>query len=138
MAACARDIAAEGRNAGGPKRTTTKIAASSEPVGDGCNHDVLAEPDHKITHVACPGSALHPVLNRIEWRLYLGNSRRHMIAVVPDAEWPGMWRIVRPDGLLSDMTSISRAKDAAVVICQRIWPDANDSRKFRWKREVAA
>jgi hypothetical protein len=32
--------------------------------------------------------------------------------IVPDPKWPGMYRIRRPDGLLTDMTSLTRAKDA--------------------------
>ena len=32
---------------------------------------------------------------------------------VPDKTYPGMWRVVRPDGSLSDMVNKSRAKDAA-------------------------
>jgi len=29
-----------------------------------------------------------------------------------DAKWPGMYRLVRPDGTLSDMVNLARAKDA--------------------------
>ena len=32
--------------------------------------------------------------------------------VVPDAAHPGMWRVRWPDGRLSDMTNLTRAKDA--------------------------
>jgi hypothetical protein len=32
--------------------------------------------------------------------------------IVPDAKWPGMYRLVRPDGSLSDMVNLTRAKDA--------------------------
>src|SRR5262245_13037002 len=33
--------------------------------------------------------------------------------IVPDAKWPGMYRLVRPDGTLSDMVNnLTRAKDA--------------------------
>ena len=35
--------------------------------------------------------------------------------VVPDDKWPGMWRIVWPDGKISDMVNLDRAKDAADV-----------------------
>jgi hypothetical protein len=31
---------------------------------------------------------------------------------VPDAKWPGMYRLVRPDGSLSEMVNLTRAKDA--------------------------
>jgi hypothetical protein len=33
-------------------------------------------------------------------------------AIVPDATWPGMYRIRRPDGTLSDMANLTRARDA--------------------------
>jgi hypothetical protein len=33
--------------------------------------------------------------------------------IVPDKTYPGMWRVVRPDGLLSDMVNKTRAKDVA-------------------------
>jgi hypothetical protein len=33
--------------------------------------------------------------------------------VVPDVAHPGMWRVRWPDGRLSDMTNLTRAKDAA-------------------------
>lgn len=46
-----------------------------------------------------------------EHRLYVG-SRFTGIAVVPDAKWPGMWRVRTPDGRLSDMVNLARAKDA--------------------------
>jgi hypothetical protein len=32
--------------------------------------------------------------------------------VKPDLTHPGMWRVQWPDGRLSDMTNLSRAKDA--------------------------
>ena len=35
--------------------------------------------------------------------------------VVPDSAHPGMWRVRWPDGGLSDMTNLTRAKD--VVAC---------------------
>jgi hypothetical protein len=33
--------------------------------------------------------------------------------VVPDPDWPKMYRVGRPDGSLTDMVNISRARDAA-------------------------
>lgn len=32
--------------------------------------------------------------------------------IVPDAKWPGMYRIRCPDGSLTDMVNLTRAKDA--------------------------
>ena len=41
-----------------------------------------------------------------------------MATVEKDPNWPGMWR-VRFGGMLSDMTNLSRAKDAAISIVLR-------------------
>jgi hypothetical protein len=35
--------------------------------------------------------------------------------VVPDGDWPGMWRVIRQDGSLSDMANLTRARDAAIA-----------------------
>jgi hypothetical protein len=51
-----------------------------------------------------------------EWRLY--RERRVVGRVMPDAEWPGMWRVKLPCGL-SDMVNLPRAQDAALGLAQR-------------------
>jgi hypothetical protein len=38
--------------------------------------------------------------------------------VVPDAAHPGMWRVQWPDGRLSDMTNLTRAKDAVACFME--------------------
>jgi hypothetical protein len=35
--------------------------------------------------------------------------------IVPDQKWPGMYRIRRRDGTLSDMVNLTRAKEALVA-----------------------
>jgi hypothetical protein len=35
--------------------------------------------------------------------------------VVADAKWSGMWRVQWPDGTLSDMVNLTRAKDATAA-----------------------
>jgi hypothetical protein len=35
--------------------------------------------------------------------------------VVPDQKWPGMYRVRQPDGSLSDMVNLTRAKDATAA-----------------------
>jgi hypothetical protein len=54
--------------------------------------------------------------------LHLHRSTKPLLTVEPDATYPGMWR-VRHQGRLSDMTNISRAKDAA---CTVALADLND------------
>jgi hypothetical protein len=39
--------------------------------------------------------------------------------IAPDAEWPAMFRIRLPDGSLSDLMNLSRAKDALAVVCDK-------------------
>jgi len=51
-------------------------------------------------------------------RLYLGK-RRSGYSVVEDGRWPNMWRVLLPDGSLSDMINLSRAKDAALAFLDR-------------------
>ena len=51
--------------------------------------------------------------------LHYGAARLPVLHVVPDATYPGMWRVRTPDGGLSDMVNLSRAKDAAVAIAER-------------------
>jgi hypothetical protein len=43
-------------------------------------------------------------------------SGRILATVIPDARWPGMWRVKLPNGFLSDLVNLSRAKDAATAL----------------------
>ena len=38
------------------------------------------------------------------------------VAIVPDERFPGMYRLKRTDGSLSDMVNLTRAKDALAAI----------------------
>ena len=38
--------------------------------------------------------------------------------MMPDAARPGMWRVRWPDGRLSDMTNLTRAKDAVACFME--------------------
>jgi len=46
--------------------------------------------------------------------------------VIPDADFPGMYRVRWPDGTLSDIVNLSRANDA--VAC---WLEAAERRRRR-------
>ena len=50
-------------------------------------------------------------------RLYIGT--KTVAAIVPDAVYAGMWRVRRADGSLSDMSNITRARDAAMAMVLR-------------------
>jgi len=54
---------------------------------------------------------------------------RVLLQVVPDETYPGMWRIQHPDGWLSDMVNLSRAKDAAIGLAVGI---LNADKRRRW------
>jgi hypothetical protein len=41
-------------------------------------------------------------------------------ALEPDVKWPGMWRVRWTDGRLSDMTNITRAKDAITCFLETV------------------
>jgi hypothetical protein len=38
------------------------------------------------------------------------------VAIVPDERFPGMYRLKRADGSLSDMVNLTRAKDALAAV----------------------
>lgn len=57
----------------------------------------------------------------LEWKgdrlVAQGGGRRSPAAeIIQEARWPGMWRVKRPDGTLTDMVNRTRARDAAKVI----------------------
>ena len=43
-------------------------------------------------------------------------------AVVPDERFPGMYRLKRTDGSLSDMVNLTRAKDALLALHEEVRP----------------
>ena len=67
------------------------------------------------------------------WLLLYG--RRRMGRVVPDGQYPGMWRSLRSRGL-SDMANLSWAKDAVVgaAIREIAWDAASTPSKSQVKR----
>ena len=60
--------------------------------------------------------------NRLHWRsipegthtLHLDRRAAAIVSVVPDQAYSGMWRVRLPDGSLTDMVNLTRAKDAAL------------------------
>ena len=48
-------------------------------------------------------------------RLFSGQGRV-LANIEPDLTWPRMWRVRLPDGYLTDMVNLSRAKDAAASL----------------------
>src|SRR6516225_5796270 len=59
--------------------------------------------------------------HRADGRLFLFHRNNHnpLVTVEPDSKYPGMCRIRFPDGGLSDMVNLTRAKDAASAFALR-------------------
>ena len=54
----------------------------------------------------------------LQWKgqkLYLG-SKLMPVKLVQSSVWPLMWRVQHPNGTLSDMVNLTRAKDAAISV----------------------
>lgn len=64
------------------------------------------------------------------YALYDGNSKKPLAIVVEEDGWHHMFVIVWPDGEQSDIANLSRAKDAAEVICER---GGRNRQRFHWK-----
>jgi hypothetical protein len=65
--------------------------------------------------------------NQLTWRanengfaLHRWQTKTPLLHGVPDTVYPGMWRVRSPDGRLTDMANLTRAKDAAVCIALEI------------------
>jgi hypothetical protein len=66
--------------------------------------------------------------------LHLHIGRRYTgILIRPDGCYPGMWRILWPDGRLSPMGNLTRAKDAALLFARQM-PGFGGSSVHRWER----
>src|SRR5262245_8153669 len=93
---------------------------------------------NRAEHTACSADAAEcwRIASGDAWQyaLYYGLARGPLARIVPDACWAGMWRIAWPDGQLSDMTNLDRAKDAAAAIAER-GPPRRDQRRLHWKRD---
>ena len=57
--------------------------------------------------VAWKGNRLMPLV---------GGRKAPSVDIIADARWPGMWRVKRPDGTMTDMANHTRARDAAKTI----------------------
>jgi len=62
-------------------------------------------------------------------------SKKPLAWVKPDDRYPTMWRIHWPDGEVSDMVNLTRAKDAAMVLCRSKHPKLPHDGRLGWKRD---
>jgi hypothetical protein len=124
----------------------TNVVGTTTPTGSGAQLCAQAgEREHRIdstagtdatTAVRILSPPLMPVRaglsgDRWCWVLRYGHTRTPLALVVPDFDWPDMWRIAWPDGRLSDLVNLPRAKDAAEAISER-GPPARNRRLFHW------
>jgi hypothetical protein len=79
---------------------------------------------------------LLPTNTTAGFALHYGRARTPLAQVVPDTDWPGMWRIILLDGRLSDLVNLARAKDAAAAIVER-GPPARDRLLLHWKTKAS-
>jgi hypothetical protein len=75
--------------------------------------------------------------------LHIG--RRPVMRIERDSVYPQMWRVRRPDGSLSDMVNLTRAKDAALDVAEGIEGRKNPHKSplkslsnFSWSRSPIA
>ena len=54
----------------------------------------------------------HQDLHWKDSRLYLGSPATGY-SITPDTKYPSMWRVRYPDGSLSDIVNLTRARDSA-------------------------
>lgn len=66
--------------------------------------------------------------------LHYGKSKKPLAWVKPDERYSGMWRIHWPDGEVSDMVNLTRARDAVRLDVQQGPPPLN-ARRFHWRHD---
>jgi hypothetical protein len=95
-------------------------ALIAESIAELGSPDRARQPQARRKHGAIIGG------DRLVWRtgsdgltLHHGQARKLLARIVPDQTWPGMFRIEFPDGRISDMVNLTRAKDAAIAIALR-------------------
>jgi hypothetical protein len=81
-----------------------------------------------------PEAKASPTTNQVAYYLYYGNSRAPLARVLPHARYVGMWRIAWPDGRVSDIVNLARAKDAAMAWGERNTP-GKDRNRLGWKKK---
>jgi hypothetical protein len=99
-------------------RPTCRVAAHRKT---GCNANSAAHTPAQPPPASQNGSRVHSARpepkNVSAATKHLSVTQRHdAFASIPDARWPGMYRIRRPDGTLTDMVNLTRARDALAEV----------------------
>jgi len=97
---------------------------------------LTSTPDHLVQLTRYHCRYLRRGANRPEpaqaFALHYRQAHTPLVQAVPDAVYPGMWRLLWPDGQLSDLANLSRIRDAAIAICER-GPPQRDRFRLHWK-----
>ena len=67
--------------------------------------------------------------------LYYGKSKKPLAWVKPDERYLGMWRIHWPDGEVSDMVNLTRARDAAMDHGANAGPPGSMPGILHWRQD---
>ena len=70
--------------------------------------------------------------------LHLGRGTQRLALVIADGRYPGMYRVRMPDGSLSDMVNLTRAKDAGLALARRVPETAPETAPMRLNGARAA
>jgi hypothetical protein len=73
-------------------------------------------------------SQIPPEHITVKTQLRYGNTV--LAAIIPDSQWPGMYRIHWRDGSVGDLGNLTRTRDAAFVVAARDY----EWRRLRWER----
>ncbi len=117
---CSESILNDLRATGGGPLSAKGEAACEAPLQDCSENDPPKASEQPKKSRAIVGR------DRLKWckegdhlYLYLRSSRRPLVGVVPDSEYPGLFRVRYPNGALSDFVNLTQAKDAAAVFALR-------------------
>jgi hypothetical protein len=66
------------------------------------------------------------------YALHYGRSRKPLLFVVPDLEYPAMYRVREIDGRLSGMLNLTRARELGGILGARLVPSGNQ-RLLHWE-----
>jgi hypothetical protein len=78
------------------------------------------------------------IVNRVEakvltgYALHYGRSKKPLLFVVPDSEYPAMYRVLQLDGQLSGMLNLTRARELGGILGARAVP-AGNQRLLHWE-----
>jgi hypothetical protein len=80
---------------------------------DGIDREAITEP--KICH------------------LHFGGARTPLVTVVPDRDWPGMYRVHWPDRGVSPMANLTRCREAARRFAEAGPPKRDPRGQWEWR-----